>query len=69
MQMLPPTKQLFLSYEDIHEASREIREEDISLASLKDERKKLGLCQECGDAGSWHVMALFCRNGHGRFVG
>lgn len=33
------------------------------------EYKKQGLCPKCGDKGEWRMMALVCRQGHGRFAG
>lgn len=37
-----------------------------SKASTKEQRKKDGLCLECGDKGEVKAMAWFCRNGHGK---
>lgn len=28
-----------------------------------------GNCPSCGDSGEWRNLALFCRNGHGKFAG
>lgn len=28
-----------------------------------------GTCPKCGDRGEWIMLALFCKNGHGRFAG
>lgn len=33
------------------------------------EWKEKGFCPRCGDKGEWRAMALFCRNGHGKFAG
>lgn len=36
--------------------------------SLKEQRKKDGLCPECGSRGEWRNVALVCPE-HGRFMG
>lgn len=46
----------------------EILDDNDRLEQAND-RKALGLCAECGDAGEWIMLQLTCRNGHGRICG
>lgn len=44
-----------------------LRAEDIEL--VRTDYKKAGLCPKCGDEGTFRLMALVCRQGHGLIGG
>ena len=52
----------------VHDGELDAVESPEEAVDLRAQRKRDGVCPECGHRGEWRMLALFCPE-HGRFAG